>query len=48
MQRQSLADPSLIRNLKKYQALALLSIGAESADDVITLKPEYYLEEFLA
>lgn len=48
MQRQSIADASLIRNLKKDEALALLSIGGESADDVITLNPEYHVEEFLA
>ena len=37
----AVANPTLIRNLKRGQALALLSIDGESADDVIDLTPVY-------
>jgi len=40
-QMQPIADPSLIRNLEVGEALAVLSIGGVSADDVITTFPEY-------
>jgi len=40
-QLQALANASLIRYLKQNEALAIMSIGGESADDIITLAPEY-------
>ncbi len=40
LQVQAVADASLIRSLKKGEALALLSIGEESADDVIAMEQE--------
>jgi hypothetical protein len=44
-QMQAIADPSVIRNLRKGQALAILSIDGESADDVISLPEPLYFGE---
>jgi hypothetical protein len=39
--RQQVVDPQLFRGLKADQALALLSIGRESYDDVLEMPPVY-------
>ena len=36
-----MVDPQLFRGLKADQALALLSIGRESYDDVLEMPPLY-------
>ena len=40
-QLQAVANAALIRNLQPREALAILSIDGCSADDIITLEPEY-------